>query len=143
MKIFSIRDRNYAKFYVPAQRILRLSDGRPKNFMEFDLSTPYVLRAFSEILRLFFQNGMSGNTVFPMGNRLDGALQKSFSDSIFHDGKVVMDERTGQKKMRMEIGGMNVPFMTWSAAQKEFMPLLIAFYLFIRFFTYASQKGRI
>lgn len=115
-------------FYVPAQRILSISDGRPKNFMEFDLSTPYVLRAFSEILRLFFQNGMSGNTVFPMGNSLDGALQKSFNDSIFHDGKVVMDERTGQKKMRMEIGGMNVPFMTWSAGQKEFMPLLMAFY---------------
>lgn len=115
-------------FYVPAQRILSISDGRPKNFMEFDLSTPYVLRAFSEILRLFFQNGMSGNTVFPMGNSLESVLQKSFNDSIFHDGKVVMDERTGQKKMRMEIGGMNVPFMTWSAGQKEFMPLLMAFY---------------
>lgn len=115
-------------FYVPAQRILSISDGRPKNFMEFDLSTPYVLRAFSEILRLFFQNGMSGNTVFPMRKALDSTLQKSFNDSIFHDGKIVMDERTGQKKMRMEIGGMNVPFMTWSAGQKEFMPLLMAFY---------------
>ncbi len=31
-------------FYVPAQRILSIADGRPKNFMEFDLSTPYVLR---------------------------------------------------------------------------------------------------
>lgn len=115
-------------FYVPAQRILSISDGRPKNFMEFDLSTPYVLRVFSEILRLFFQNGMSGNTVFPVENSLESVLQKSFNDSIFHDGKVVMDERTGQKKMRMEIGGMNVPFMTWSAGQKEFMPLLMAFY---------------
>ena len=31
-------------FYIPAQRILSISDGRPKNFMEFDISSPYVLR---------------------------------------------------------------------------------------------------
>lgn len=45
-------------FYIPAQRILSISDGRPKNFMEFDISSPYVLRNFSETLRLFFQHGM-------------------------------------------------------------------------------------
>ena len=27
-------------FYVPAQRILSISDGRPKNFMEYDISSP-------------------------------------------------------------------------------------------------------
>ncbi len=42
-------------FYVPAQRILSISDGRPKNFMEYDISSPYVLRNFSETLRLFFK----------------------------------------------------------------------------------------
>lgn len=31
-------------FYVPAQRILGISDGRPKNFMEFDGSAPFVLK---------------------------------------------------------------------------------------------------
>ena len=30
--------------------------------------------------------------------------------------------------MRMEIGNMSLPSMTWSAGQKEFMPLLMAFY---------------
>jgi len=30
-------------FYIPAQRILSISDGRPKNFMEFDGSAPFVL----------------------------------------------------------------------------------------------------
>ena len=39
-----------------------------------------------------------------------------------------MDERAGQKKMRLEVEDMSVPFMTWSAGQKEFMPLLMAFY---------------
>jgi hypothetical protein len=116
-------------FYIPAQRILSVSDGRPKPFMEFDPSTPFVLRQFSETLRQLLQNGMSKEeSIFPISNRLKEPLRQSFNNSIFHDGKVVMDERTGQKKLRMEVEGMSVPFITWSAGQKEFMPLLLGFY---------------
>ena len=116
-------------FYVPAQRILSISDGRPKNFMEYDISSPYVLRNFSETLRLFFQNEIGDDqTVFPLNNRLKGGLKKSFNESIFHGGQVVIDESSGQKKMRMQVGGSSLPFMTWSAGQKEFMPLLMATY---------------
>lgn len=116
-------------FYIPAQRILSIADGRPKNFMEFDLATPYVLRFFSETLRLFFQNGMGEeHTLFPVSYRLKSILKRSFNTNIFHGGEVVIDERSGQKKMRMKIGNMSLPFMTWSAGQKEFMPLLMAFY---------------
>lgn len=116
-------------FYVPAQRILSISDGRPKNFMEFDNSSPYILRSFSETLRLFMQHGM-GNTdvIFPMRNRLKGFLRHSFNKSIFHDAKIMMEERSGQKKMILRVDDMSIPFMSWSAGQKEFMPLLLAFY---------------
>ena len=114
-------------FYIPAQRILSIADGRPKNFIEFDTSAPYVLRYFSETLRLLLQNGME-SSIFPIVNRLKDTLRKLFDDSIFHGGNVFLDERTGQKKFRMKVGEMNVPFITWSAGQKEFMPLLLAFY---------------
>lgn len=116
-------------FYIPAQRILSIADGRPKNFMEFDISTPYVLRQFSETLRLSFQKGMTSNQVlFPLREEKSECINASFNENIFHDGKVIIDDRSGQKKMRMEIGGLSLPFMTWSAGQKEFMPLLMAFY---------------
>ncbi|MDR0938467.1 MAG: ATP-binding protein [Mediterranea sp.] len=97
-------------FYIPAQRILSISDGRPKNFMEFDLSTPYVLRHFSETLRMFMPRLEQH---IPLGH------------SIFHGGTVYVDTRTGQRKMRMKIDGMDIPFMTWSAGQKESTPLLM------------------
>ena len=113
-------------FYIPAQRILSIADGRPKNFMEFDTSAPYILRYFSETLRLLLQNGME-NKIYPI-NRLKDTLRKLFDDSIFHGGNIFLDERTGQKKFRMKVGEMDVPFITWSAGQKEFMPLLLAFY---------------
>lgn len=116
-------------FYVPAQRILSIADGRPKNFMEFDISAPYVLRNFSETLRLFFQKGVKGDsTLFPMNNHISDAIKESINQNIFHDGKVIIDEHTGQKKMQLQIDGIQLPFMTWSAGQKEFMPLLMAFY---------------
>lgn len=116
-------------FYVPAQRILSISDGRPKNFMEFDLSTPYTLRFFSETLRVFVQGGLGNpDVLFPMNLRLKKSVKESINSSIFHNGKVIMDQSGGQRKMKLSIGGMNLPFMTWSAGQKEFMPLLLAIY---------------
>ena len=116
-------------FYIPAQRILSISDGRAKNFMEFDSSSPYVLRAFSETLRLFMQHGLGKTDIlFPMKTRLKGFLRHSFNETIFHNAKVAMEERYGQKKMVLKVDDMNIPFMSWSAGQKEFMPLLLAFY---------------
>jgi predicted ATP-binding protein involved in virulence len=63
-----------------------------------------------------------------LNNRLKGGLKKSFNQTIFHGGQIVIDEHSGQKKMRMKIGESSLPFMTWSAGQKEFMPLLMATY---------------
>ncbi len=115
-------------FYIPAQRILSISDGRPKNFMEFDVATPYVLRSFSETLRLYLQGGIGNAIIFPAGKRLKEALLASFDENIFHGGKIVMEEIAGLRKLKMRIDSANIPFMTWSAGQKEFMPLLLAFY---------------
>lgn len=114
-------------FYIPAQRTLGIADGRPKNFMEYDASTPYVLRKFSETLRLFMQGGL-GDTVFPLGNRLKRAVRQSINQTIFHDAKVVMDKNGEQRKMKLEIAGTRIPFMAWSAGQREFMPLLLGIY---------------
>ena len=117
-------------FYVPAQRILSIADGRPKNFMEFEApSTPYVLRNFSEILRVFIQSGLGNpETLFPMKDRLKGVVNKSITEAIFHGGRVVIDQSSGMRKMKLQVNGTRLPFMTWSAGQKEFMPLLLAIY---------------
>ncbi|MBR6058097.1 MAG: AAA family ATPase [Victivallales bacterium] len=116
-------------FYIPAQRIISIADGRPKNFIEYDSSTPFILRQFSEILRMYFLYGFSGNkVVFPLKNRLKGGIKKAFQNSVFHNGKVIIDDSSGQKKMQLSIDSLNIPFMAWSAGQKEFMPLLMAFY---------------
>ncbi len=116
-------------FYVPAQRIVCMGDGFPKFFSDFSFTTPYVLREFTETLRTFVQFGLGGREkVFPIKDEFRNLQMKSFDTTIFHDGEVVMDEVSGQKKMLLSIDGMKIPFMAWSTGQKEFMPLLLAFY---------------
>jgi predicted ATPase len=123
------KDTDETLFYIPAQRILSIADGRPKYFTEFDESTPYILRHFSETLRQSWQNGLSKQgEIFPRSQSLKSELKTSFNESIFHDGKIVMDDKSGQKKLSMKLGNISLPFMTWSAGQKEFMPLLLSFY---------------
>lgn len=116
-------------FYIPAQRILSVQDGRAKQFMEFDSSAPFVLRQFSETLRLLLQYGLEkSESVFPISNRLKKPLREAFNASIFHNGKIIIDESTNIRKLKMKIDNMNIPFITWSAGQKEFLPLLLGFY---------------
>lgn len=126
----SLKDDSADKvFYIPAQRILSISDGRPKYFMEFSENDPFVLRKFSDTLRLLIQNGLGESGVlYPLPNRLKSAIKKMYDKAIFHGGKVVFDEKGGQRKIAMNVENIHLPLMTWSAGQKEFMPLLMAFY---------------
>lgn len=127
------RSNNRAKnklFYIPAQRILSLDDGRPKSFTEFNQSsTPYVLRDFSETLRLFLQVGVDEQgEVYPRKNRIKGRIKQGFDNHIFHMGRIIMEDVSGQQKMKLTIGETKLPFLAWSAGQKEFAPLLLAMY---------------
>lgn len=126
----SLKDDSADKvFYIPAQRILSIADGRPKYFMEFSENDPFVLRKFSDTLRLLIQNGLGESGVlYPLPNRLKSAIKKMYDKAIFHGGKVVFDEKGGQRKIAMNVENVHLPLMTWSAGQKEFMPLLMAFY---------------
>lgn len=97
--------------------------------MEFDGSAPFVLKNFSETLRVFLQSGLGNpDVIFPMRNRLKGAVKHSIDESVFHGARVVIDQSSGQRKMKLDINHASLPFMTWSAGQKEFMPLLLAMY---------------
>jgi predicted ATP-dependent endonuclease of OLD family len=117
-------------FYIPAQRVICLQNGWPRFFTDYEDSVPYVLRYFSETLRQLLENGLintKNDVIFPRPQRLKEPLRDSFNESIFHDGKIILD-KTGKKRFKLDIGKSSIPFMAWSAGQKEFMPLLLSFY---------------
>ncbi len=116
-------------FYVPAQRVLSVSDGRPKNFMEFDNSAPFVLKYFSEFLRrtLSFKSGEQEKQ-FPNPQKLIEPINNSIKENIYQEGEILYDARRGQKKFSLQLNKMNLSFMTWSSGQKEYLPLLLSCY---------------
>ncbi|PVD54112.1 ATP-binding protein [Terrimonas sp.] len=124
----SIKGAEEQLFYVPAQRVVCLQNGWPRYFTEYEDSVPYVLRQFSETLRQLLEHGIGrSDTIFPQSQRLKEPLRASFNQSIFHDGRITID-KTGKKRFKLDLGGSSIPFMAWSAGQKEFMPLLLSFY---------------
>lgn len=120
---------NETLFYIPAQRVVGLQNGWPRFFTDYEDSVPYVLRHFSETLRQYLESSTNqkSNTIFPQKDRLENTIQKSYNDSIFHDGVITLD-RTVKKRFKLNIGNSSIPYMAWSAGQKEFMPLLLSFY---------------
>ena len=116
-------------FYIPAQRVLSVADGPGKPFMSYNSDTPYVNRAFGETVRQFIQYGIGRQTVlFPMNSRLKSHIRSRIDKSIFHGASIVLEEVDMQRKMVMKVEDMKIPIMSWSAGQKEFMPLLLGIY---------------
>jgi len=120
-------------FYIPAQRVVTMSQGWPRAFGTFDIGDPFVLKQFSETVRVLMEketiNSASKHSkVFPKPNRIREPLRKLIDDSIFHGAKVESDNSSLKRRFLLEVGKSKLPFMTWSAGQKEFMPLLLSLY---------------
>jgi predicted ATPase len=117
-------------FFVPAQRVLTLENGWPRPFASFDSLDPYAVRNFSEHLRLLMQQGLGskGSAIFPQKGRLKQELSDALEDSIFHGAKVELDTTTMRKRIQINMKGNLLPLMSWSAGQREFMPLLLGIY---------------
>ena len=120
-------------FYIPAQRVVTMSQGWPRAFGSFDIGDPFVIKQFSESVRVLMEketmnNKDSESNVFPKPNRIKEPLRKLIDDSIFHGAKVQSDNSSLKRRFLLEVGKSKLPFMTWSAGQKEFMPLLLSLY---------------
>ncbi len=120
-------------FYIPAQRVVTMSQGWPRAFGTFDIGDPFVLKQFSESIRVMMEketiNGDSKHSsVFPKPNRIKEPLRKILDESIFHGASVESDNTSLKRRFLLKVGDSKLPFMTWSAGQKEFMPLLLSLY---------------
>ena len=117
-------------FFIPAQRVLTFEKGLPRSFDSFEFGDPYVVRNFSEHLRLLMQKGFGNKdtAIFPPTGRLKQELSDALNSSIFHGAKVELHTHEMRKRIQININGNFLPFMAWSAGQREFMPLLLGLY---------------
>lgn len=126
-------DREESMYYIPAQRVVTMTQGWPRNFQNYDIGDPYVLKAFSETLRLLMEKEFSGgqngeDKIFPKPGKMSPHIRESIEKSIFHGASIELDKSGLKRRFLQRIGNHRLPFMTWSAGQKEFMPLLLSLY---------------
>ncbi len=114
-------------FFVPAHRALLMSEGWPAPFMRLKEDTPTVARLFSQSLYDRFTGNKAGN-LFPVERRLKQSVRKLIDDAVFHGGEVRLEKAGLKTRIELGYGRTHLPFMTWTAGQREFTPLLLGLY---------------
>ena len=117
-------------FYIPAQRVMSLRDGMTRPFTDYRAGDPFVLRDFSETLHGIVQNEIGiDEEVFPRQQRLAAALRRPLENHIFGDFGLRTDTSGHQGRLVLNSGnGLPLPYLVWSAGQREFVPLLLGLY---------------
>lgn len=116
-------------FLIPAQRVLALRDGWPRPFADYSPGDPYTVRDFSEKLRTLVEREFNQSAkLFPQDRRLKSELREMLTTHVFGKFSLSVDKLHSQK--RLVLGGTadSLPFMVWSAGQREFVPLLLGLY---------------
>lgn len=114
-------------FFVPAHRALLMTEGWPSPFMRLKADTPTVARLFSQSLYDRFTGNQAGD-LFPVERRLKQSVRGLIDDAVFHGGKVRLEKAGLQTRLELGYGKTHLPFMTWTAGQREFTPLLLGLY---------------
>lgn len=133
-------------FYIPAQRVLTLRNGWPRPFTDYSPGDPFVVRDYSEKLRVLVDTwSETSESLFPQTGRLKGEVRRLLLNAVFSRFALRVDEHGAQKRLvlaprtffpaskgrgivRLKPARDWLPFMVWSAGQREFVPLLLGFY---------------
>lgn len=120
--------------YIPAQRVMSLREGWTRPFSEYRSGDPFVLREFSQRVHEIVQREMpSSDLLFPKEQRFNDALRSVVSEHVLGGFELHVDTETLQKRFvlkdpRLADKAPALPFLTWSAGQREFVPLLLGLY---------------
>ena len=129
-KALSRRKKDENLFLIPAHRVVTLKDGWPRAFTDYATSDPYVVKEFSEQLRLLMEAGLGSGerAIFPQEGRMNKTLRDVIGQSIFGDAEIRLDRSGLRKRIVLDVAGSQLPFMVWSTGQREFTPLLLGLY---------------
>jgi len=117
-------------FYIPAQRVMCLSRGLPLRFVDFQAGDPFVLRQFSETIYQMTQTEFArASRFFPVTGRMREGVRRRLLESIFAGLELSLRRQQHQKRLVLtDESGRELPFLVWSAGQREFVPMLLGFY---------------
>lgn len=117
-------------FYIPAQRVICLKDGLTRTFTDFRTSDPYIIKSFSQTIHAIMKDEFgNSDDIFPKSNRLLQTLREPLIQHVF--GGYVLKKDLGSDSERLVLqreADTVLPYLVWSAGQREFVPLLLGLY---------------
>ena len=115
---------------IPAHRAMTLKDGWPRAFTDYAIGDPYIVKQFSEDLRLLLEMNSSSreDVIFPQAGRINKTIRDAIGENIFRQAQVRLDRSGLRKRIVLDVAGTQLPFMAWSTGQREFLPLLMGLY---------------
>ncbi len=132
-------------FYVPAHRVLALKNSWPRNFSDFSQSDPFVVKDFSEVLRLlleWFRSNATSNDLLNHSGLLNNSSLKLIKESVFGDYNLKLDNKDAQLRLVLQRGSEKaLPIMVWSSGQREISPLLLGLYCLVPPFAHLFKGG--
>jgi hypothetical protein len=115
-------------FFIPAHRALLLAEGWPSPFLKLNADTPVVARLFSQNLYQRF-SGRKASALFPVERILKTEYRELIDQAVSHGGRVELKQEGLRYRLGLSYGpDVALPFMTWTAGQREFTPLLLGLY---------------
>lgn len=138
------REKTEKMFYIPAQRVITIRDGLTRPFTDYRAGDPFVVREFSERLHQLVQTEFAQtDRLFPQEGRLKKEYRDLIKKHIFGGFGLQTDAERFQRRVVLRgAGGRVLPFLTWSAGQREFVPLLLGLYWLIPP-TKVSRRGKV
>jgi energy-coupling factor transporter ATP-binding protein EcfA2 len=113
-------------FYLPAQRVMALRDGLTHPFSDFRAGDPYVVRSFSDNIHRLVQTEFAGREkLFPSEGRMNQVIRDALARALFGSFELTLDRKEAQQRFVLRHDEASLPFMNWSAGQREFTPLLL------------------
>jgi hypothetical protein len=131
-------------FYIPAQRVMTIRDGLTRPFTDYRAGDPFVVRAFSERLHQLVQTEFARvDRLFPQEGKLRREYRQFIERHVFGSFQLAINVERFQRRMVLKGAGDRVlPFLVWSAGQREFVPLLLGLYWLIPSGK-VSQRGEV
>jgi hypothetical protein len=123
------KDKTERVFYIPAQRVLIMRDGWPQPFSGLPRDYPFVVREFSEKVRRLLEKASGAEeNLFPRVRRLKEEIREMLAQNIFRDFELRLDREHFHKRLVLGASDQVLPYVVWSAGQREFVPLLLGLY---------------
>lgn len=125
-----LREKTERMLYIPAQRVMSIRDGLPLRFVDFRAGDPFVLREFSDKIHQMTQTEFARKQkFFPIEGRLRESLRDRLHQSVFAGLELRLKEHQFQKRFVLTVNSeRDLPYLVWSAGQREFVPLLLGLY---------------